>query len=189
MQIIETEIPDLLILKPTVFEDTRGYFFESFNKSVFNERGIDLDFVQDNESKSSKGVLRGLHYQLAPYAQTKLVRVIEGTVFDVAVDLRIGSPTFGKWHGIELSAENKIQFLLPKGFAHGFSVLSESATFIYKCDSLYNPEAERGINFNDPKLNIDWMIDPQQAIISPKDKVLPNFEQAEMNFKYNKIIL
>lgn len=186
MEIIETHIPDLLIIKPQIFEDERGYFFESYNQSNFQAHNLDIDFIQDNESKSVKGVLRGLHYQLGPYAQTKLVRVIEGTVFDVAVDLREGSPTFGEWHGIELSAENKIQFLIPKGFAHGFSVLSNTATFIYKCDNLYAPKAERGINFNDPFLNIDWKIAPEHAIISPKDKVHPNLHEAEINFKYTE---
>ncbi|WP_225441346.1 dTDP-4-dehydrorhamnose 3,5-epimerase [Labilibaculum euxinus] len=186
MEIIKTKIPDLLIIKPKVFEDERGYFFESYNEKIFREKGLDLSFVQNNESKSGHGVIRGLHYQLAPYSQTKLVRVIEGKVFDVAVDLRKDSPTFGQWSGIELSADNKIQFLIPKGFAHGFSVLSESATFIYKCDNFYNPEAERGINFNDPFLNINWRIEPGKAIISPKDKVYPNFKEAEKNFKYSK---
>lgn len=186
MEIIKTKIPDLLIIKPKVFEDERGYFFESYNEKIFREKGLDLSFVQDNESKSGYGVIRGLHYQLAPYSQTKLVRVIEGKVFDVAVDLRKDSPTFGQWSGIELSADNKIQFLIPKGFAHGFSVLSKSATFIYKCDNLYNPEAERGINFNDPYLNINWRVEPDKAIISPKDKVFPNFKEVEKNFKYSK---
>ena len=186
MEIIKTKIPDLLIIKPRVFEDERGYFFESYNEKIFGKKGLDLSFVQDNESKSGYGVIRGLHYQLAPYSQTKLVRVIEGKVFDVAVDLRDNSPTFGQWSGIELSADNKIQFLIPKGFAHGFSVLSKSAVFIYKCDNLYNPEAERGINFNDPFLNINWRIAPDKAIISPKDKVFPNFKEAEKNFKYSK---
>jgi len=186
MEIIKTEIPDLLIIQPKVFEDERGYFFESFNDNEFKKHGLNLNFVQDNESKSGYGVIRGLHYQLAPYSQTKLVRVIQGKVFDVAVDLRQDSPTYGKWRGIELSAENKIQFLIPKGFAHGFSVLSETATFVYKCDSLYQPEAERGLNFNDPYLNIDWRISSENAIISPKDKVLPNFKEAEKNFKFGK---
>ncbi len=186
MEIIKTKIPDLLIIKPKVFEDERGYFFESYNERVFQEKGIDLDFVQDNESKSGYGVIRGLHYQLTPYSQTKLVRVIEGKVFDVAVDLRHDSPTYGQWSGIELSAENKIQFLIPKGFAHGFSVLSKSATFIYKCDNLYNPEAERGISYNDPSLNIDWRIQPGKAIISPKDRIFPSFKESEKNFKYSK---
>ena len=184
MEIIKTEIPDLLIIQPKVFEDERGYFFESYNEAEFMRHDLQLNFVQDNESKSGYGVIRGLHYQLAPYSQTKLVRVIQGKVFDVAVDLRVGSPTFGKWRGVELSAENKVQFLIPKGFAHGFSVLSETATFVYKCDNLYHPDAERGLNFNDPFLNIDWRIEPEKAIISPKDKVLPNFKEAEKNFKY-----
>ncbi|WP_421920072.1 dTDP-4-dehydrorhamnose 3,5-epimerase [Marinifilum sp.] len=186
MEIIKTEIPDLLIIQPKVFEDERGYFFESYNKKEFLKHDLDLHFIQDNESKSGYGVIRGLHYQLAPYSQTKLVRVIEGKVFDVAVDLREGSPTFGKWRGIELSAENKIQFLIPRGFAHGFSVLSKTATFVYKCDNFYNPEAERGLNYNDPYLNIDWRIEPDKAIISPKDKVMPNFTEAEKNFKFGK---
>ncbi|RUT79634.1 dTDP-4-dehydrorhamnose 3,5-epimerase [Ancylomarina longa] len=186
MEIIKTEIPDLLIIQPKVFEDERGYFFESYNENKFRELGIQLQFVQDNESKSNYGVIRGLHYQLAPYSQTKLVRVISGKVFDVAVDLRLGSPTYGKWQGVELSAENKIQFLIPKGFAHGFSVLSDSATFIYKCDAVYNPEAERGINYNDPFLNIDWRISPQNENISSKDKASPNFKDAETNFKFVK---
>jgi len=185
MEIIKTKIPDLLIIKPTVFEDERGYFFESYNENKFCKNGLDLAFVQDNESKSSYGVIRGLHYQLAPYSQTKLVRVIEGNVLDIAVDLRKNSPTYGQWSGIELSADNKIQFLIPKGFAHGFSVLSESATFIYKCDNLYNPEAERGISYNDPFLNINWRVESNKAIISPKDKVFPNFKKAEKNFKYS----
>lgn len=186
MEIIKTKIQDLLIIKPRVFEDDRGYFFESYNERIFKEKGLDYNFVQDNESKSGYGVIRGLHYQLAPYSQTKLVRVIEGKVYDVAVDLRIGSPTYGQWSGIELSAENKIQFLIPKGFAHGFSVLSESATFIYKCDNFYSPEAERGINYNDPFLNINWRVEDNKAIVSPKDKVYPNFKDVEKNFKFGK---
>jgi len=186
MEIIKTEIPDLLILQPKVYEDERGYFFESYNDIHFKELGLNHQFVQDNESKSSYGVIRGLHYQLAPYSQAKLVRVINGSVFDVAVDLRKGSPTYGKWSGIELTADNKIQFLIPRGFAHGFSVLSESATFVYKCDTIYNPKAERGINFNDPFLNIDWKVEEENAIISSKDKAFPNFKEAEKNFKFGK---
>ncbi len=184
MKIIKTEIPDLLIIQPKVFEDQRGYFFESYNVNSFMRHNLDYNFVQDNESKSGYGVIRGLHYQLAPYSQTKLVRVIEGRVFDVAVDLRKGSPTFGKWRGIELSAENKIQFLIPKGFAHGFSVLSETATLIYKCDNVYCPEAERSISYNDSTLNIDWRVDTAKAIVSAKDKIAPDFAHAEMNFNY-----
>ena len=184
MEIIKTDIEGLLIIKPQIFEDNRGYFFESYNKQSFENNGLDYNFIQDNESKSSFGVIRGLHYQLAPYAQTKLVRVLEGKVLDVAVDLRKGSPTFGKWYSVELSAENKLQFLIPQGFAHGFSVLSQTAIFAYKCDNLYNKDSERGINFNDKSLNIDWKIPADKAIISTKDKVLPCINDADMNFIY-----
>jgi dTDP-4-dehydrorhamnose 3,5-epimerase len=186
MQLIETGIPDLLIVVPRVFEDTRGYFLESYNQRAYQEKGIDTIFVQDNESKSCKGVLRGLHYQLAPYAQTKLIRVIEGTILDVAVDIRRNSPTFGKHFSIELSAERKQQLLVPKGFAHGFSVLSDTAIVIYKCDSFFNPQAERGIRYNDPALGIDWRIDPYSAIVSAKDRVHPTLAEAEINFIYGK---
>jgi len=182
MEIIKTDIEGLIIIKPKIFEDNRGYFFESFNKQTFEDNGLNYNFIQDNESKSSYGVIRGLHYQLAPHAQTKLVRVLEGKVLDVAVDLRKGSPTFGKWHSVELSADNKIQFLIPQGFAHGFSVLSETAIFAYKCDNLYNKDSERGVNFNDKSLNIDWGIPTEKAIISAKDKVLPCINDADMNF-------
>lgn len=184
MEIIKTDIEGLLIIKPRIFEDNRGYFFESFNKQTFEDNGLNYNFIQDNESKSSYGVIRGLHYQLAPYAQTKLVRVLKGKVLDVAVDLRKGSPTFGKWHAVELTEDNKTQFLVPKGFAHGFSVLSETAIFAYKCDNLYNKDSERGINFNDYALNIDWGIPNDKAIISAKDKVLPNMADADMNFVF-----
>lgn len=186
MRLIETTIPDLYIVEPKVFEDSRGYFFENFSQRVFVENGIDISFVQDNESKSTKGVLRGLHYQLAPYAQTKLVRVISGSILDVVVDIRQGSPTFGKHFTLELSGENKLQLFIPKGFAHGFSVLSDEVIVNYKCDNFYQPEAERGILYNDPELNIDWKIDLEQAIVSAKDKVNPSFSKAEMNFIYGK---
>lgn len=184
MKIIKTHIPGLLIIEPRVFADQRGYFLESYNQKKYEEAGIKTVFVQDNESKSGRGVIRGLHYQLAPYSQTKLVRVIQGSVYDVAVDCRKGSPTFGQSLGLELSEENKRQFYIPKGFAHGFSVLSETAVFSYKCDSLYNPDAERGIAYNDPALNIDWRIDPSEAVVSGKDTILPLFADAEMNFKF-----
>jgi dTDP-4-dehydrorhamnose 3,5-epimerase len=184
VKIIKTSIPGLLIIEPRVFADQRGYFLESYNQKKFQEAGISTIFVQDNESKSGKGVIRGLHFQLAPFGQTKLVRVIQGRVFDVAVDCREGSPTFGQAYGLELSEENKLQFYIPKGFAHGFSVLSETAIFSYKCDSLYNPTVERGILYNDPALKIDWRIDPSEAIVSGKDTVLPLFTDAEMNFKF-----
>lgn len=187
MQVIKTEFPDLLIIEPKVFEDSRGYFFESFNSIKFQELGIDITFVQDNESKSSYGVIRGLHYQLSPYAQTKLIRVVSGKILDVVVDIRQNSPTFGKHFSIELSSDNKTQLLVPKGFAHGFAVLTETAIVSYKCDELYNPEAERGIRYNDPKLVIDWKIDNEKAIISSKDRVHPELINAEMNFLYGNI--
>ncbi len=171
-----------MIVQPDVFNDKRGYFFESYNINDFKRYGLDYNFIQDNESKSTYGVIRGLHYQLAPYAQAKLLRVVEGSVFDVAVDLRKDSPAFGQWFGIELSAENKTQLLIPQGFAHGFSVLSETAIITYKCDNVYYPKAERAINYNDATLNIDWQIDTDCAIVSPKDKIAPNFKSAEMNF-------
>lgn len=182
MKITETFIPGLIIIEPSVFNDERGYFFESYNKIKYFQNGFDIEFIQDNESKSVKGVVRGLHYQLAPFAQSKLVRVVQGSVFDVAVDLRKGSPTFGKWFGLELNETDKKQLFIPRGFAHGFSVLSEKAVFSYKCDNIYNKESERSINCNDPFLNIDWKINPTQQIISEKDKHAPFFENAEMNF-------
>lgn len=182
MQTIETGLPGLIIIKPKVFEDNRGYFFESFNKKRFTNQALEYDFVQDNESLSTYGIIRGLHYQLAPYAQTKLMRVIYGKIYDVAVDLRENSPTYRQWYGKELSSENKEQLLIPQGFAHGFSVLSDKAIVFYKCNNFYQPESERGINYKDPTLNIDWQVDPDQAIVSAKDKVLPDFKEAEMNF-------
>ena len=184
MKIIETPIPGLLIIEPRVFADERGYFFESFSETKFAEAGLNTGFVQDNESKSHRGVIRGLHYQLAPYAQAKLIRVVRGTVYDVAVDLREGSPTFGEWFGVEVSASKKNQFYIPKGFAHGFSVLSEYAIFSYKCDAFYNPAADRGIRFDDPALKIDWRLPLEDAVISAKDMALPFFADAEINFKF-----
>jgi len=184
MKIIETPIPGLLIIEPRVFADERGYFFESFSETKFAKAGLNTGFVQDNESKSHRGVIRGLHYQLAPYAQAKLIRVVRGTVYDVAVDLREGSPTFGQWFGVEVSASKKNQFYIPKGFAHGFSVLSEYAIFSYKCDAFYNPIADRGIRFDDPVLKIDWGLPLEDAVISAKDMALPFFADAEMNFKF-----
>ena len=177
-------MPGLLIIESRVFADQRGYFLESYNQQKLQEAGISILFVQDNESKSGKGVIRGLHYQLEPYAQTKLVRVLQGRVYDVAVDCRAGSPTFGKSFGLELNEDNKLQFLIPQGFAHGFSVLSDTAIFSYKCDAFYNPSTERGIRYNDPALKIDWGIDSSEAIVSGKDAILPLFADAEMNFKF-----
>lgn len=184
MQIIETAIPEVKILVPKVFGDDRGYFFESWNAARCKEAGIECNWVQDNESKSRFGVLRGLHYQAAPYTQAKLVRVIEGRVLDVALDIRKGSPTFGQHVAVELSAENKYQLFVPRGFAHGFAVLSESVIFAYKCDNLYMPSHERGIAFNDPQLGIDWKLSAEEFILSAKDKVNLPFEQAEL-FDFN----
>jgi dTDP-4-dehydrorhamnose 3,5-epimerase len=184
MNVIKTNLPDLFIIEPKVFEDDRGYFFESYQEEKLNQQGIQTRFLQDNQSKSSYGVIRGLHFQLEPYAQTKLIRVLEGKIFDVAVDVRPGSPTFGQWYGIELSAENKRQLYVPKGFAHGFSVISETAIVFYKCDELYNPASEGGILYNDPDLNINWQIEPEKANLSAKDKVLPQLKNAKLNFSY-----
>jgi len=182
MTIIETEFPGLLIIEPKIFEDSRGYFFESYNAKQLNEKGINITFLQDNQSKSSYGVLRGLHYQLNPAAQTKLIRVLDGEIWDVAVDIRKGSPTFGKWFGIELSSDNKNQLYIPHGFAHGFAVLSETAVVMYKCDNFYNTQLERGIQFNDPELRIDWKIPVNEAILSPKDTKHPTLNNADINF-------
>lgn len=184
MPFVETGFPGLKIFEPKVFADSRGYFFESFNQRTFCEAGIESVFVQDNESKSSYGVLRGLHYQLNPFAQAKLVRVVEGAVFDVVVDIRKGSPTFGQYFGVELSAENKKQLYIPRGFAHGFSVLTESCIFQYKCDNYYSKESEGGIAYNDPSLNIHWGIDLSKAVISDKDNNLPLLNNCVNNFEF-----
>ncbi len=177
MKVKETGIEGLVVLEPRVFKDPRGYFFESFHKKELSLHGIDYDFIQDNQSRSSHGVIRGLHYQKEPYAQAKLVRVTEGAIFDVAVDIRPDSPTYGKWFGIELRADNFLQLMIPAGFAHGLSVLSDRASVLYKCDQYYNPESESGIRFDDPDLQIDWKIDPGNAVISEKDRILPFFNQ------------
>lgn len=182
MEIIKTNIEGLLVIQPRVFADARGFFFESYNEKLYCEAGIDTRFCQDNQSKSGYGVIRGLHYQLNPHSQSKLVSVIQGAVWDVAVDLRKNSPTFGQWYGVELTEENHTQFLIPQGFAHGFSVLSETAVFSYKCDDFYNPSLERGIMFNDPALAIDWKIPAGKEIISDKDMKHPLFADAEKNF-------
>jgi len=182
MKVTETPIEGLLIVEPGVFKDPRGYFFESYNKKLYEENGITDNFVQDNQSYSTYGVIRGLHYQLKPYAQSKLVRVLQGKIFDVAVDLRKDSPTFGKWFGVELSADNFKQLYIPRGFAHGFSVLSETAVVFYKCDNFYAPDYEAGIIFNDKKLNIDWKIPEGKEIISEKDLKNKPFNLVKMNF-------
>lgn len=176
MKTRETGISGLLIIEPKVFKDQRGYFLESFRKSWLEDLGNIPDFIQDNQSQSLFGVIRGLHFQKEPHAQTKLIRVTEGRIYDVAVDIRSGSPTYGKWFGLELSAENHLQLLIPAGFAHGFSVLSECATVFYKCDTYYQPEAESGIRFDDPALCIDWKVDAKHATISEKDMELPNLK-------------
>ena len=177
----KTEFPELLIFEPLVYEDSRGYFFESYNEKNFLEENINLRFVQDNQSSSSYGVIRGLHYQINPHAQIKLVRVLKGNILDVVVDIRKNSPTYAKAFSIELSAENKKQLFIPKGFAHGFSVLSEKAEVLYKCDEFYNKECEAGICYSDSSLNIDWKIPPQKIIVSEKDQQLPSLKDAKNN--------
>ncbi len=184
MPFIKTEFSGLLIFEPRVWKDDRGYFFESYNQKVFNEEGIEINFVQDNQASSVYGVIRGLHYQLNPYAQTKLIRVLSGSILDVAVDIRKNSPTYGKTYTIELSAENKKQLLIPKGFAHGYSVISETAEVFYKCDQFYYKESEGGIAYNDPGLNIDWKIRNNEAIISEKDTKYPGLNACKNNFVY-----
>ena len=180
MEIIKTSIEGLLIIKPDVFKDERGYFFESYNKERFTKEGLTMNFVQDNESKSSKGVLRGLHFQKPPYAQGKLVRVVKGSVMDVAVDLRKDSPTYGKWESVVLSEDNKLQFWIPEGFAHGFVTLEDDTIFNYKCTNVYNKESEGSLLWNDPDINIDWNI--ENPILSEKDKVSPLFKNFEPPF-------
>ncbi len=182
MKTIETGINGLLILEPKVFYDSRGYFFESFNQEELIKAGISFNPVQDNESRSSFGVIRGLHYQLNPYAQSKLIRVVEGRIYDIALDIRRGSPTFGKWFGTELDSDNKKQLFIPGGFAHGFSVLSKVAVIQYKCDNFYRPEMGRGIAFDDPTLGIDWKTDISNVIISEKDRKNPLLSDAEINY-------
>lgn len=175
MPITATAIEGLIVFEPQVWGDDRGYFFEAFNVKVFEEMGVTRPFVQDNQAFSSYGVLRGLHYQVPPFAQAKLVRVLQGEVLDVVVDCRADSPTYGESYSIILSEENKKQLYVPRGFAHGYVVLSETAVFFYKCDNYYSKAHEGGVLYNDPKLNIDWRIDPKAAILSEKDKILPLF--------------
>lgn len=175
MPFTETPIPGLIVFEPSVFQDARGYFFESYNQRMWAEAGVDAHFVQDNQARSTAGVLRGLHYQAGDAAQAKLVRVVEGEVLDVVVDIRPDSPTYGQWYSTRLSAENKRQLFVPRGFAHGYLVLSETAEFFYKCDNFYNKAAEGGIRYNDPALRIDWEFDLEQVLVSEKDLVLPGF--------------
>ncbi|MBW7915020.1 MAG: dTDP-4-dehydrorhamnose 3,5-epimerase [Taibaiella sp.] len=183
MNVIKTPLEGLLILEPRIFNDDRGYFFESFNANTFKSvTGQDIDFVQDNQARSTINVLRGLHYQNAPHAQTKLIRALEGAIWDVVVDLRKGSATYGRWYGVELSAENKRQFLVPRGFAHGYSVLTETAEVFYKCDDFYSKQDEGGLYYADPELNIDWKIDLANAIVSEKDQVQPTLKENNARF-------
>lgn len=180
-----TEIPGLMIYEPRVFPDSRGYFFESYNQKDFDDAGFSFNFVQDNQSRSTYGVIRGLHYQQEPFSQTKLVRVIIGSILDIAVDIRKGSPSYGQTFSIELSAENKLQLLIPKGFAHGFSVVSEVADVMYKCDNYYHKASEGSIIWNDPDLKVDWKIPAGKEIISEKDALHPTFRNAVHNFVFS----
>ena len=184
MEIIETDIAGVVILEPRLFRDARGYFFESFSQRVFEEKVLRTTFVQDNESRSSYGVLRGLHFQKPPHAQSKLVRVISGAVLDVAVDIRRGSPTFGRHVAVELSGENHRQLFIPRGFAHGFAVLSEEVVFQYKCDNYYAPQSEGALAWNDPALGIDWRIPAGDVLLSDKDQKHPSLEEAPELFDY-----
>jgi dTDP-4-dehydrorhamnose 3,5-epimerase len=183
MNIEQTFIKDLVILTPKIFEDERGYFFEAYNQAKFHENGIMYQFVQDNQSFSVRGVIRGLHLQINPFAQAKLVRVLQGEILDVAVDLRKDSATYGHHVSVVLSSENKKQLMVPHGFAHGFSVLSETASVLYKVDQVYNKESERGIRYDDPTLAIDWQVLPEEIIVSEKDLILPKFDQIDWTFK------
>jgi dTDP-4-dehydrorhamnose 3,5-epimerase len=179
MNVISTGIEGLVIIEPRLFKDSRGYFFESFSESDFARNVADVRFVQDNESKSSYGVLRGLHFQKPPYAQAKLVRVVKGRVLDVAVDLRKGSPTYGQYEAVELSGDNHRQFFIPRGFAHGFCVLSEEAIFQYKCDNYYAPQSEGAVRWDDPDLAIDWKMPAEDILLSDKDRMHPGLNELE----------
>jgi dTDP-4-dehydrorhamnose 3,5-epimerase len=182
MQVENTGFEGLKLIKPNIFKDERGIFFESYNAQRFENAGLHYQWLQDNQSFSLHGVIRGLHFQRPPHAQAKLVRVLSGRILDVVVDLRTSEPTFGKYFSVELSAENKTQLLIPRGFAHGFSVLSETAEVFYKCDGLYHKESESGLIYNDPKLKIDWQIQDEEAIVSEKDRMLPFFEDLGTGF-------
>lgn len=185
MKVIKTAIEDVVIIEPDVFGDARGYFFESYSQKKFDEQVREVKFVQDNESKSKYGVLRGLHFQKGKDAQSKLVRVVKGRVLDVAVDIRKGSPTFGKYVAVELTEDNHRQLFVPRGFAHGFSVLSEEAIFQYKCDNLYAPQSEGAIAWNDPAIGIDWGLPAEDVLLSAKDAAHPLLKDAEYLFGYN----
>jgi dTDP-4-dehydrorhamnose 3,5-epimerase len=179
-----TDFPGLMVFEPKVFGDDRGYFFESYNRNTFSSNEVHIHFVQDNQARSVYGVVRGMHFQKNPFAQTKLIRVLEGKIWDLVIDLRRNSPSHGKVYGIELSAENKKQLLIPKGFAHGYSVLSETAEVFYKCDEFYHKEHEGGIAYNDPSLSIDWKIPVEKMILSPKDLAYPSFNHSDHNFLF-----
>jgi dTDP-4-dehydrorhamnose 3,5-epimerase len=186
MEVIKTEIEGVVIIEPRIFKDDRGYFYESFSQREFEEKVCRTTFVQDNQSKSSYGVVRGLHFQKPPYSQSKLVRCIKGAVLDVAVDIRKGSPTFGKYVAVELTEDNHRQFFVPRGFAHGFAVLSDEAVFQYKCDNFYNKESEGAVAWNDPELAIDWRIPVEKVLLSEKDKLSKNISDADYLFDYNE---
>lgn len=186
MKVIQTAIPGVVIIEPRIFNDERGYFFESFSQRDFNQEVREIHFVQDNESKSSYGVLRGLHFQKTPYAQSKLVRVIKGSVLDVAVDIRKGSSTFGQHVAVELTGDNHRQFFIPRGFAHGFSVLTDEVVFQYKCDNFYAPQAEGALAWNDPDLHIDWRLPEADVILSEKDCHHPRLKDADWLFDYRE---
>ncbi|MDO5461443.1 MAG: dTDP-4-dehydrorhamnose 3,5-epimerase [Bacteroidales bacterium] len=186
MEVIKTDIEGVVIIEPRIFKDERGYFYESFSQREFEEKVCRTTFVQDNQSKSSYGVLRGLHFQKPPYSQSKLVRCIKGAVLDVAVDIRKGSPTFGKHVAVELTEENHRQFFVPRGFAHGFAVLSEEAVFLYKCDNFYCKESEGAVAWNDPELAIDWRIPAEKVLLSEKDKHNKNIRETDYLFDYNE---
>ena len=184
MPFIKTQFPGLFIFEPAVFEDNRGYFFESYNQKVFSREGIEINFIQDNQASSAFVVIRGLHFQVEPFAQTKLIRALSGKIIDAVVDIRKNSPTFGKAYIIELSAENKKQLLVPKGFAHGYSVISETAEVFYKCDQFYNKESEGGLAWNDPVLSIDWRIPADKVTVSDKDQKHASLEKCIHNFVF-----
>jgi len=184
MSFLTTGFSGLLVFEPRVFEDNRGYFFESYNQRILSGEGIEINFVQDNQASSSFGVVRGLHFQKEPHAQTKLIRVLSGKIIDAVVDIRENSPTYGKAYSVLLSAENKKQLLVPKGFAHGYSVISETAEVFYKCDEFYHKESEGGLAWNDPRLQIDWKIPADKILVSDKDKLLPFLEKSVHNFVF-----
>lgn len=184
MSFLTCDLEGLIIIEPAIFKDSRGYFFEAYNQTVFQQNGIACHFVQDNQSQSSYGVIRGLHYQLNPFAQAKLIRVLEGKILDVAVDIRKNSPTYGQHFSIRLSSENKKQLFLPSGFAHGFSVLSNTAIVLYKCDAFYNKQSEAGIRFDDELLQINWQVEAGKEIVSEKDLQLPSLKESVSNFDF-----